>query len=89
MKSDTFAKETILLLAFVFGTSLAVRSIDGKPVIAFVLLLPLLFYATVRAEVHITARVLLALGLFIEPPDMIPGAGYWVSPLEGANETLY
>ena len=89
MKSDTFAKETILLLSFVFLTSLFIRQIDAKPVFAFVLLLPLLFYATVRAPVHITARVLLALGLFIEPPDMIPGAGYWISPLEGANETLY
>jgi hypothetical protein len=89
MKADTFARETLLLLSFVFLTSLFIREIDAKPIFAFVLLLPLLFYATVRAPVHITARVLLALGLFIEPPDMIPGAGYWVSPLEGANETLY
>ena len=89
MKIDNFYTETLLLLGFVFATSLGVQQMEGRPIVTFFLLLPLLFYAMFRAPVHVTARVLLALGLFIEPPDMIPGAGYWTSPLDGANQTLY
>ncbi len=38
---------------------------------------------------NVSARCLLLAGIFIEPPDMVPGSGYWTSPLEPVNEAFY
>jgi O-Antigen ligase len=86
---DSFFRETWIIMAATFAISVVGSLLGGAAPALAVLWIPFGYYAFFRAPVHISARVLLVLGLFIESPEMMPGAGYWVSPLDGANSVFY
>jgi hypothetical protein len=81
-EDDPFFTESLILIGGIFSLSV----VAGLMGVAWV---PLLVYALFVAPVNITARCLLLAGIFIEPPDMVPGSGYWISPLDPANESFY
>lgn len=86
---DSYFKETWLIMLGTFVLSVIGGLLGGAAPVLVLLWAPLAYYYLFRAPVHIGARVLLILGLFIEPPDMMPGARYWTSPLDSANHALY
>ncbi len=86
---DSFFKETWITMAVVFVASVVASFLGGAAPALALAWIPLGFYYAVRAPLHIGLRMFLVLSLFIEPPEMMPGAGYWVTPLEAANNTFY
>jgi O-Antigen ligase len=86
---DSFFRETWMIIAGTFALSVIGSLLGAAAPALAILWVPAGYYAMFRAPVHVSARILLVLGLFIEPPEMMPGAGYWVSPLEGANNAFY
>ncbi|MFO0665214.1 MAG: O-antigen ligase family protein [Polyangiaceae bacterium] len=86
---DSFFKETWLIMLGTFLLSIIGGLLGGAAPALVLLWAPLAYHYLFRAPVHIGARVLLVLGLFIEPPEMMPGARYWTSPLDSANHALY
>jgi len=88
-EDDPFFTESIILVAGLFGISVIAGLMGGAAVALAIAWVPLLVYGLFIAPVNVTARCLLLAGIFIEPPDMVPGSGYWISPLEPINETLY
>jgi O-Antigen ligase len=86
---DPFFNESLILIAGIFILSVIAGLMEGAAVALTILWVPLVVYALFLAPVNVTARCLLTAGLFIEPPDMVPGSGYWVSPLDPVNQTLY
>lgn len=86
---DSFFKETWIIMLGTFVLSVMGGLLGGAAPALVLLWAPLAYHYLFRAPVHIGARVLLVLGLFIEPPEMMPGARYWTSPLDSANHTLY
>lgn len=88
-EDDPFFTESIMLIGGLFLLSVIAGLLGGAAIALAVAWLPLLYYGLFVAPVNISARCLLTAGLFIEPPDMVPGSGYWVSPLHAANEAFY
>jgi hypothetical protein len=88
-EDDPFFTESIILMGGLFTLSVVAGLLGGAAVALAIAWLPLVGYALFVAPVNITARCLLLAGVFIEPPDMVPGSGYWISPLSAANETMY
>lgn len=88
-EDDPFFNESLLLMAGIFILSVIAHAMGGAAIALSIAWLPFLYYGLFVAPVNITARCLLTAGVFIEPPDMVPGSGYWVSPLDSANETMY
>jgi hypothetical protein len=88
-ESDPFFVESILLVGGIFGVSVLAGLMGHAAIALSVAWVPCLVWALFVAPVSVTARCLLTAGIFIEPPDMVPGSGYWTSPLDPANETLY
>jgi hypothetical protein len=86
---DSFFQQAWLLMGGVFLMSVLATLLGGAGVVMGLIWVPAAIYVAVRAPVHIALRVYLVCALFIEPPDMIPGATYWDSPLEPANEIFY
>ena len=86
---DSFFRETWILIGGTFALSIIGGLLGGAAPALVLLWAPLAYHYLFRAPVHIGARILLVLGLFIEPPDMTPGGGYWVSPLDSANHAFY
>jgi len=88
-EDDPFFTESIILIGGLFTVSVVAGILGGAAVALAIAWLPLLGYGLFVAPVNITARCLLLAGIFIEPPDMVPGSGYWTSPLEPINEAMY
>jgi hypothetical protein len=88
-EDDPFFVESIALIFGLFLVSVVATAMGGAAVALTIAWLPLLVYGLFIAPVNISARCLLLAGIFIEPPDMVPGSGYWISPLEPVNEALY
>ena len=86
---DNHLKETWITMAVVFGLSMLAALLGGAAPALAVVVLPLAYYYLFRAPFWVSARMLVVLGLFIEPPAMVPGATYWVSPLKAADDTFY
>lgn len=86
---ENVTKETWTTMAIVFGLSLAASVLGGASPALAVIWVPLAYYYAWRAPVWVGARMLVLLGLFIEPPSMVPGATYWESPLIGADNVFY
>jgi len=88
-EDDPFFTESIILIGGLFVISVIAGLMGGAAVALAIGWLPFFYYALFVAPVNITARCLLLAGVFIEPPDMVPGSGYWISPLDAINETFY
>jgi hypothetical protein len=88
-EDDPFFTESIILIGGLFVVSVVAGLLGGAAIALAIAWVPLVVYALFIAPVNITARCLLLAGIFIEPPDMMPGSSYWVSPLQPINETLY
>jgi hypothetical protein len=88
-EDDPFFTESLILILGLFVVSVIAGLLGGAAIALAIAWVPLLVYALFIAPVNVTARCLLLAGIFIEPPDMVPGSGYWISPLQPINETLY
>jgi hypothetical protein len=88
-EDDPFFTESIILIGGLFVVSVVAGLLGGAAIALTIAWVPLVAYALFVAPVNVTARCLLLAGIFIEPPDMVPGSGYWISPLEPINETMY
>jgi hypothetical protein len=88
-EDDPFFNESIILIGGLFSLSVIAGLMAGAAVALTIAWIPLFCYALFVAPVNITGRCLLLAGIFIEPPDMVPGSGYWISPLDAINETFY
>lgn len=86
---DNHLKETWITMAIVFALSVLASLLGGAAPALAVVVLPLAYYYLFRAPFWVAARLLVILGLFVEPPAMVPGATYWISPLQAADNTLY
>ncbi len=86
---DNHLRETWLTMAVVFGLSMLAAALGGAAPALAVVVLPLAYYYLFKAPFWVSGRMLVLLGLFIEPPAMVPGATYWVSPLKAADDTFY
>lgn len=82
-------RETWTTMAVVFSLSVVAGWLGGAAPALAVVVLPLAYYYLFRAPFWVAARMLVLLGLFIEPPAMVPGATYWISPLISADNTFY
>jgi hypothetical protein len=88
-EDDPFFTESVILVGGIFVISVVAGLMGAAAKALTIAWVPLLGYALFVAPVNISARCLLTAGLFIEPPEMVPGSGYWTSPLDAVNETLY
>ncbi len=86
---DNHLKETWITMGAVFALSVVADLLGGAKPALVVVVAPLAFYYLFRAPFWVSARLLVVLGLFVEPPAMVPGATYWVSPLIDADNTFY
>ncbi len=86
---DGFARQSVMLMGAVLVASILAGAMGGAAAALTVAWMPLAIHALFYMPVHLTARVLLVLGLFIEPPEMVPGASYWISPLDPVNRLFY
>jgi O-Antigen ligase len=86
---DSFFREAWLVMGAVFIGSVVANLLGAAGIVLGLIWIPAAAYAAMRAPVYIALRVYLVCALFIEPPEMMPGAGYWDSPLEPANEIFY
>lgn len=73
----------VFVLAYVGGL------LGGAAPALGVVVAPLAFYYLFRAPFWVAARLLVVLAFFVEPPAMVPGATYWISPLLPADNLLY
>ena len=89
LDDDPFFTESIILIGGIFVIAVIADLMGGAAAALAIAWVPLVLYGLFVAPVNITGRCLLLAGIFIEPPDMVPGSGYWVSPLDAANETFY
>jgi len=86
---DHWFKESVAWVVGVFTLALVAQWLGGAQVALLVIVLPIAYHYLFRAPVHESVKVLFLLALFVEPPDLFPGAGYWESPLDTANRMLY
>lgn len=86
---DNHLKETWITMGAVFALSVMAGLLGGAKPALVVVVVPLAYYYLFRAPFWVSARLLVVLGLFVEPPAMVPGATYWVSPLIDADNTFY
>lgn len=86
---DNHMKETWITMVVVFVLSVVAGLLGGAAPALAVVVLPLAYYYLFRAPFWVSARMLVVLGLFVEPPAMVPGATYWISPLLAADNTFY
>lgn len=82
-------RETWITMAVVFTLAYVADLLGGAAPALAVVVVPLMFYYLFRAPFWVAARLLIVLAFFVEPPAMVPGATYWISPLRPANELLY
>ena len=88
-EDDPFFVESLVLDGAIFVVAVLAGLMGGAAMALAVAWVPLLAYCLFISPVNVTGRCLLTAGLFIEPPDMVPGSGYWISPLTPANEAWY
>lgn len=86
---NAHVRETWITMAVVFVLAYVGGLLGGAAPALGVVVAPLAYYYLFRAPFWVSARMLLVLGLFVEPPAMVPGATYWISPLLPADNLLY
>ncbi len=88
-KQDTFIWQSLLIVFVTFILAVIADQLGAAAPILVVLWGPAVFYVMFRLPPHITARILLLLGLVLESPDERPGNGYWTPPFVPASTIMY
>jgi O-Antigen ligase len=93
---DSYQRETILVIAVVTFVSLFAGILGGAAIALTLLWIPAIYFAFFRTPPWLLIRLILTLGLFLEPKGMVPShplierSGItWDTPLDGANFIFY
>jgi hypothetical protein len=85
---DNTLISSVGIVIFIFVSCWLAAAIDS-PLLGFFLLWgPALLYVFIKLPIHVTARILVLIGLLLEGPEERPGNGYWVPPFAPANQIL-
>jgi hypothetical protein len=94
--ANDYQRETVLIIVVTTMVSIFAGLIGGAAPALALLWIPAMYYAFFRTPPWVLIRVLLVLGLFLEPKGMVPShplienSGIeWTTPLEGANFIFY
>jgi hypothetical protein len=92
--ADAFARtgrerETLVVMGCLLALSIAASALGPAAPALLVVAVPLALHVLFVAKPHEAARTFFTVALFLEPPELVPGCGYWTSPLDAANHVFY